>query len=530
MPDQCQVLAQREDSLTTLHGVLSFLLRSTMLNAALAKHLMKRYLLFCLMILTGVLWYSARYQFAHMDRVFFQGSLTGAKGLGLYVLGQYGPSARAYRIHFQEHLMNKGAANDNADDTLLRGDIQGAKRRAKLVLQREQHNVPALLDLAEVFIYEGNYSGSRECLDSILGVKSDEPNALLLSSILFARIGKYDHAIDSLNQVLRSSQVASRLTIFLNFLETAGDLAAIPSDKRPYSLLALYYRYLRVYDDSNGQLALVAAKAAIKASDRPADAYLTIGVVYDKRGDKQQALEAFQKAVEANPRYALAYWWAAGAYGNRGDLLNEYRMAKAAFESSPEDPFYITHLDHVLLEKLGDAGEAVTMLEKAVQLNPRNAEAFDRLGYAYGFMGDGRRSVDAYRKALALDSTRLGVYLDMARSLAYLGKTEEAAHTLRLAAEVAPRNPSPHLHLARLYVDQLHLREAVAEFETAFSLGLNDNSEQSELCALYHFEIADYQRAVTCFREVLARDPSDQRASRMLPEALQNLRLEQAKR
>src|SRR4030095_4589905 len=164
----------------------------------------------------------------------------------------------------------------------------------------------------------------------------------------------FEKAISMINRALRSNETESRVTPFFKVLEVTGDLASLPDIKKPLCLLAHYYRYLQIFDSSNGKIAAEYATRAIASGDQPDDAYLTLGVIYNKEGDEEMALHTFLKAMEVNPKNTEAYRLAVQIYSGRKDLLNEYRMRKAAYEMAPEDPFYSVFFSRFLAEKLGD--------------------------------------------------------------------------------------------------------------------------------------------------------------------------------
>lgn len=83
-------------------------------------------------------------------------------------------------------------------------------------------------------------------------------------------------------------------------------------------------------------------------------------MVHARQRRRERALAAFLKAVEVNPRHAEALRWAGVVYGQMGGLANEYRMARAASEAAPGDPYYIEDLAFLVIDKLGDFRQAVT--------------------------------------------------------------------------------------------------------------------------------------------------------------------------
>jgi hypothetical protein len=67
---------------------------------------------------------------------------------------------------------------------------------------------------------------------------------------------------------------------------------------------------------------------------------------------------------------------------------------------------------------------------------------------------------------------------------------------------------------------------AIRELEAAFRLGLPRVDYYQFLCELYFYEqTIALERAAECFRRVLAWDPRNARALRLLPEVEKNLRL-----
>jgi tetratricopeptide (TPR) repeat protein len=144
------------------------------------------------------------------------------------------------------------------------------------------------------------------------------------------------------------------------------------------------------------------ARRAITARDHPADAYLTVGVLLDKRGRYGEALAAFQDALAVKPDHAEALRWAAVEAWRRADLLLQYRMIKAAFEAAPTDPFYLEDLATVMVAQLGDLHGMAAFMERALELDETNAAAHEQLGRAAAGLGDPERARRHLERARAL--------------------------------------------------------------------------------------------------------------------------------
>jgi tetratricopeptide (TPR) repeat protein len=232
--------------------------------------------------------------------------------------------------------------------------------------------------------------------------------------------------------------------------------------------------------------------------------------------------------VEADPGHAEAHRWAAETYGERGDLPNEYRMARGAFRAAPGNPLYFRVYHEVLTEKLGDYRQALAAAQEALATGP-DVEVHWRLGYLYGYLGDDERSVTHYRQAAALDPGNPDLVEGLANGLRNLGRAEAAIAAYRQALVVAPHRARTHRLLARVYHDRGRWKDAIHAYEQAIALGDRDTATLENLSAVYHVT-SKFDRAEACFRDVLAADPQNPRALRLLPEVRENLRLQDGTR
>ena len=67
-----------------------------------------------------------RHEVARMDARFFHASWPGVRGLALYLIGDYGGAARAYRAHLRQRYTEQATTGDPVRDAVLRGDLAAA--------------------------------------------------------------------------------------------------------------------------------------------------------------------------------------------------------------------------------------------------------------------------------------------------------------------------------------------------------------------------------------------------------------------
>jgi tetratricopeptide (TPR) repeat protein len=452
------------------------------------------------------MWVLGRQQIMRMDGLFFQPSWPGVKGLAYYMVARYGPAADAYRAHFRDVVEAGGRVGYPWTDALLKGRPEEAERAAQAVLKRRPLDREALLGLGEVALERGRPDVALDVFRKVLAGDPANPDAELLSSVAHARLGAYGDAITTARSALRREEQL-RLTTFLLVLKTTGDLATRPTAEQPLCLLAHYHRYLLTLDPSHAGSVIRYAERAVAGGDHIAEAWLAIGTVHDRQRRPDRALAAFEKALAAAPTDAEFQWRAALVFRQRGDIVNEYRMARGAFDAAPADSIYLDAVDDVLMERIGDPYLMVEVMKRALPLSPESVRVHQRLGYAYGFIGNNEEALSHRRRATELAPQRRQLWENLGWTLLRLGRRDEAVTAYRQAAAVAPRHPIPHVLLADVYRVSKRYDKAIAEFETALRLGA-DVATHTNLCSTL-YDVGELQRALACFQTVRPRDPGN---------------------
>lgn len=462
---------------------------------------------------------AVRSHLAGMDQRWFQGSASGVKGLVLYWLGYYEGSASAYRAHFRD---SQRATGDPEVDALVRGHYRAAQKLARQTLETNPASFGSLLTLGEAALAEGDFDVALAFFNRVVQREPDQFDALLLSSVAYTRTRRYDQAIDALKRALRHSRVETRVTAFLSALETIGQLERLATAERPLCLLAHFLRYLRISDHAAGRRAVAYAEKALQAGDRPADAYVTIGVVRFKQGHREDALRSLRKAMDLDPRHAEARSRAAEIYLARGDIAAGYRMARQAFDVAPGDLFYADRLFDVLVSRLGDYPQALTLASAILATGPDDPAAISRLGQVHLLLGDHATAVEHYRRAAALDPYNPAPLEGLGFSLRELGRVDEAISVLQRARALAPSRPRSFELLGYVYYHERRYKEAIAEFERAVALG--DWSLQTVAMVCHSYQGAlDFHKGQECFLFIRSQRPDEVLPIPSLPEAINNM-------
>jgi tetratricopeptide (TPR) repeat protein len=226
--------------------------------------------------------------------------------------------------------------------------------------------------------------------------------------------------------------------------------------------------------------------------------YVESGMKYMDQKKYDSAVIQFKKALQVDPKFAEAHYQLAmaqldlqhfpdaykelsqavdldhnhiKAHLQLGSLLMAARQFGKAEDPCP-DPYavttaicearYVVKLDpnnaeaYVLLgralaaQKPPHQQDAVDAFTKAIELNPKDADAYVNRGMMNGYMKEDASAEQDLRKAIATDPQKLGSYADLASFYFYKKDPKKAEEVYRLAIANNPESPAPYLHLAGL--------------------------------------------------------------------------------
>jgi adenylate cyclase len=175
----------------------------------------------------------------------------------------------------------------------------------------------------------------------------------------------------------------------------------------------------------------------------------------------QRAVEEFDAALERDPRfaaaearraYAYSVAWAYGADWAPGDTLaaRAARSAEAAIrlDSTSSDAWLARGEAAAVVGR--DFVTARAAEERAVALDPRNAEAVHSLGVTYMFLGADGLAIAQFHAALKLDPARAVDLLDLSEVLYALRRQTEALPLLDSALAIDPGMGRAYIARARV--------------------------------------------------------------------------------
>mgnify|MGYP001178919365 FL=1 len=163
--------------------------------------------------------------------------------------------------------------------------------------------------------------------------------------------------------------------------------------------------------------------------------------------------------------------WSALDFAKAGKDFYEqgqYDAAKRTLEKAvllaPENIAIQVNLAMVFFQGMGDYEKTVDLLLRTTRSAPSNHHAHALLGRAYLKLNHLQKARESLKNAASIDSLNWKLYNWLGVSHMRSSNMEEALSSFTRATKLAPWQPTPHLHLSRVFADLGDTRQAqVAE-------------------------------------------------------------------
>jgi TolB-like protein/Flp pilus assembly protein TadD len=200
--------------------------------------------------------------------------------------------------------------------------------------------------------------------------------------------------------------------------------------------------------------AQVATDKALKLDDRLAEAYTSLAGIAVHRVNYEAAEAAFKRALELNPNYVTAYHWYSdllrAPLGRRDEALE---LIKKAAELDPRSPIILGNVGYGYAG-VGRFDESLVWLHKAIEIDPDFPAGYLGIGEHYWIVeGQLDDAVRWYRKGVSVDPGNPSLIALLGWLFLDLGDLDRAEYWIERSIELAPEGLFPNftMQLAHLY-------------------------------------------------------------------------------
>ena len=353
--------------------------------------------------------------------------------------------------------------------------------------------------------------------------------------------------------------------------------AQYPTARDINTLLKLYDTPLHT---PRHEIAIDLLKKELQTSTRRARPHYLLGAVYFDKGDMALAIASFQNCLKVNPNFeparekliqayyrtgranqaihvveqgmqhqqghrsfhegADSYNFLGTLYYRQGNVDKAIQAFENALERSPHHKAAKRNLHQLLRQKAFTAlkinafGEATVYFQRAIHLDPMNANTYRLMGDGYAHVSQFSKAITYYQKALEIDpgdklarENLLHCYNNYGVTLRNNGDWDAAIRAYRNALELQPSYQLARTNLsdvlwqkANAYRQSGRSTEAIATYLELRELHPDDTNIDSLLGELY-LKVKNYSEAVSAFHKVHVALPTDKQAQHNLIAAYQ---------
>ncbi|XP_015587423.1 Bardet-Biedl syndrome 4 protein homolog [Cephus cinctus] len=199
---------------------------------------------------------------------------------------------------------------------------------------------------------------------------------------------------------------------------------------------------------------------------------------------------------------------------------HEYKICKILIQEeltrSNGHNEYANYLQGLIMRKEGKIQDSLDCFQNAYNVNSRNVNNVKQIAKSLYLLGSHNRALEAYLEAERISAIPdWEILYNIGECYTRFDKREEAKKYLKKAVDLT-KDEMPHIALAKLYIMDDQVTEAVGVYTSAL-----DGSPQSENIAtelgLLYLKMGDTQRAFQQFGSALAQSPTCSKA--LLPMA-----------
>lgn len=267
------------------------------------------------------------------------------------------------------------------------GRTDEARRQFELSVAARPGYPEAINNLAILEARQGRPDVARSWLEPMLAAHPDHATGWHNLAKVLADLGERDAAVRAFRKAIELSPT---------FIEPRYDLACL----------------LMSADAATAKELLV---GVVRSAPGHSNAWVNLGVLLAAAGDGAGAQQAYQKALAAQPANGTAHHNMALLLAGLGRSQEALHHMREAALHGCGTARHFRMLGEAFRAK-GDASTARSLLDEALRVDPRDADAHNDLGVILGDSGDHAGALRHFREAVAIDPKHPRATLNLRRA------------------------------------------------------------------------------------------------------------------
>ncbi|HWX91087.1 MAG TPA: tetratricopeptide repeat protein [Terriglobales bacterium] len=403
---------------------------------------------------------------------------------------QYKEAINSYRRAIELDRDNLDAIRGLAENLMNDGQTEAALEQYKIIADANPEDAQTYLHMAEIYRKSGKYDLALENLKKAETMVQDSIEVPYNMAAVYQAQGRYDEAVQTLQDLLKktekpdSSYSQGERNNRAVFLERLG---TVYRDQEKYPEAVDVFRKMIALGDDNAvrgyqqvidtyreakqwSQATAVAKEAVQKLPNDRGLHMVYAAQLADAGQPDKALADVRTLLKGTPEDREVFITLA----QMNTRLKRWDDAQAALDKAdqlstkPDDKEYVYFLRGSSLERQKKFDQAEEMFRKVLATDAQNAMTLNYLGYMLADRGVKlEEALTLIKKAVDLDPSN-GAYLD-SLGWAYfrLGKYEQSEEELLKASQRIGTDPTVHDHLGDLYQKTGRLKLAAVHWERA---------------------------------------------------------------
>ena len=285
--------------------------------------------------------------------------------------------------------------------------------------------------LGSILQHLGQLQESINAYQCVLSIAPNDHKTWNDIGHLFRLLGKMDQAYTYFQN---SITILPNYSAFYNLgllLQERGQLeesiahykesiAINPNLFQAYSNLGNVFQEIGQYNEAYSYY-----QKAIQINPKYFEVEMNLGILCMKMETPDEATKHFQRVLQLNPKHPEAYNNLGLTFQQQGEVEKAKFCFRRALEINAVFSDAYTNLGNILLKEDEGINKAITLYNRAINVDPNNYEAFYNLSYAQHYQGSFEQALQSCRHALLIDPNQAKAHINYSMTLLTMGRFSE---------------------------------------------------------------------------------------------------------
>ncbi len=192
--------------------------------------------------------------------------------------------------------------------------------------------------------------------------------------------------------------------------------------------------------------------------------------------------------------------------GKENVLTNLDILQKIAEQEEFNNDWSIYYLLGYAYGELKEYNKAITTYQKAIEINPKNDDAYNNMGITYGNLKEYDKALTAYQKAIEINPQKDEAYNNMGIAYRNLKEYDKALTAYQKAIEINPKDDSAYNSMGNAYSDLKEYDKALTAYQKAIEINPKYDKAYFNMGIAYD-ELKEYDKALTAYQKAIEINP-----------------------